>query len=86
MSNAIGTLALACFVTGVIVGWLARTISASAQIALYQKQLQEKVRYWQCEAVYARDSAEHYVQLLAALTGQQPGPPDDPPGNDEDQQ
>jgi hypothetical protein len=69
MGNMIGTLVLACFVTGAIIGWLLRTIFSVAQISWYQEQMQRKILYWQGEATYARASAEEYAQLLAASTG-----------------
>lgn len=65
----IGTLVLACFVTGAIVGWLLRTIFSVAQISWYQEQMQRKILYWQGEAAYARASAEEYAQLLTPGTG-----------------
>jgi hypothetical protein len=71
-----GMLALACFVTGFIVAWLARTGYVVAQISWANKHMEHKVRYWQSEAMYARGVAGDALRHLAAITGEAPEPPD----------
>lgn len=75
-------LALGCFVTGFIAGWLLRTIFVMAQISWSQERMQRKVRYWQGEAIHARVIAEQRARQLAASTGRAPEPPDWPPAGD----
>jgi hypothetical protein len=70
-----GILALACFVTGFIVAWLARTAYVMAQISWANKQMEHKVRYWQSEAIYARNVAGDALRQLAAIIGDAPEPP-----------
>src|SRR5690348_2479019 len=65
----IGTLALACFVTGFIVAWLLRTGYVMAQTSWAKEQMEHKVRYWQSEAIYARAVAGDALCQLAAITG-----------------
>jgi hypothetical protein len=79
-----GILALACFVTGFIVAWVLRTGYVMAQISWTSQQMEHKVRYWQSEAIYARNVAGDALCQLAAITGQGPEPPGWPgPGNDD---
>ena len=63
----IGILALACFATGFIVAWIARTGYVMTQISWTSKHMENKVRYWQSEAMYARDIAGEALRQLAAL-------------------
>jgi hypothetical protein len=70
-----GILALACFATGFIVAWIVRTGYVMTQISWTSKH---KVRYWQSEAMYARDVAGDALRQLAALTGEAPEPPNWP--------
>jgi uncharacterized membrane protein YciS (DUF1049 family) len=79
----IGPLALACFVTGFIAGWLLRTVFVMAQISWSQERLQRKVRYWQGEAIHARAITQQLSRQLAAATGRQPEPPDWPASGDQ---
>jgi uncharacterized membrane protein YciS (DUF1049 family) len=71
-------LALGCLLAGFILGWLLRTIFSLAHISWSQEQMQRKVRYWQNEAIRARDIAEQLMQQLSAITGRKPEPPDWP--------
>lgn len=73
-----GVLALGCLLAGFIGGWLLRTVYTLAHISWSQEQMQRKVRYWQGEAIRARDIAEQLMQQLAAITGHKPEPPDWP--------
>lgn len=73
-----GILALACFVTGFVVAWVLRTGYVMAQISWASKQMDYKVRYWQGEAIYARDAAADALRQLAVITGETPEPPDWP--------
>jgi hypothetical protein len=77
-----GVLALVCFVTGLIVGWLLRVIVVMAQISWSQERMQRKVRYWQGEAIHARVIAEQLTRQLAASRGREPEPPDWPAAGD----
>lgn len=77
-----GVLALVCFVTGFMAGWLLRTIFVMAQISWSQERMQRKVRYWQGEAIHARVIAEQLTRQLAASTGREPEPPDWPAAGD----
>lgn len=74
----IGTLALACFVTGFIIAWLLRTGYVMTQTSWAKEQMEHKVRYWQSEAIYARAVAGDALCQLAAITGQAPEPADWP--------
>jgi hypothetical protein len=78
-----GILALACFATGFIVAWIARTGYVMTQISWTSKHMEHKVRYWQSEATYARDVAGDALRQLAALTGEATEPPGWP-GTDAD--
>jgi hypothetical protein len=69
-----GILALACFMTGFIVAWLLRTGYVMTQVSWAKGQMDHKVRYWQSEAIYARNVAEDALCQLAAITGQVPEP------------
>jgi hypothetical protein len=71
-------LALGCLLAGFVLGWLLRTIFSLAHISWSQEQMQRKVRYWQREAIRARDIAEQLMQQLSAITGREPEPPDWP--------
>jgi hypothetical protein len=73
-----GILALACFVTGFIVAWLLRTGYVMAQTTWVKEQMEQKVRYWQSEAIHARIIAGEARCQLAAITGQAPEPADWP--------
>jgi hypothetical protein len=73
-----GILALACFVTGFIVAWLVRMIFVMAEISWSQERMQRKVRYWQGEAIDARDRTEQLIRQLAVSTGREPESPDWP--------
>jgi hypothetical protein len=73
-----GILVLACLLMGFIVGWLMRTIFDLAKISWSQEQMQRKVRYWQHEAILARNVAVQAIYQLATCTGRKPGPPDWP--------
>jgi hypothetical protein len=68
------TLTVACFVAGVIAGWLLRTIFAVAEISASRKRMQKEVQHWRREAVQARAVAE---QLAWRLAGHDP--PAEPP-------
>lgn len=74
----IGTFALACFITGSIVGWLLRTGYVMTQVSWAKEQMEHKVRYWQSEAIYARTIAADALCQLAAMNGQAPEPADWP--------
>jgi hypothetical protein len=63
----IGTVVVACFVTGLITGWLLRTVVVMAEISRSQEQMQDKVRYWQSEALHARHLAKRLARQLRAL-------------------
>ena len=78
----IGTVAIACFVTGLITGWLIRTIAVMAAISRSQERMEDKVRYWQSEAIYARLLAERLARRLGAL-GYPPGTEHGEPPQDE---
>lgn len=71
-----GMLALACFVTGFIVAWVLRAGYVMTQISWANKHMEHKIRYWQSEAIYARNVAGDALRQLAAITGEAPGPPD----------
>jgi len=73
-----GILALGCFVTGFMTAWLLRTGFVMTQISWAQEQMERKVRYWQGEAIHARDVAEQALRRLAAGTGRDPEPTDWP--------
>src|ERR1700722_12314740 len=64
-----GILALGCFVTGFIVAWLLRTGYVMTQISWAQERMEDRVRYWQGEAMHARAVAEHLLRQLEASTG-----------------
>jgi hypothetical protein len=74
----IGILVLACLLVGFIVGWLLRAIANYAHLSWSQEQMQRKLRYWQGEAIRARDIAEQLMQQVAAITGRKFEPPDWP--------
>jgi hypothetical protein len=74
-----GILALACLVTGFFIGWLMRTMFVIAKISWSQEEMQRRVRYWQLEAIQAREIAEQLMRELAAITGRNAQPPDWPP-------
>lgn len=77
-----GTVAVACIVTGLIMGWLLRTVAVMAEISRWQERMQEKVRYWQSEAVHARHLAERLARQLRVL-GYPPCADDVEPPQDE---
>ena len=73
MSAALAAaLAAACFVTGIIGGWLLRSVMVMAEISRSEERMQKKVQYWQSEAVYARNIAERLARQLRALGGWPP--------------
>jgi hypothetical protein len=49
-------------------GWLLRTVAVMAEISRAQEHMQAKVRYWQSEAIYARQLAERLARQLRALS------------------
>lgn len=63
-------LALACFVTGFIVAWLARTIVVMALISRSQERMERKVRYWQGKAATAEEIVQQLT--LTASGGSEP--------------
>jgi hypothetical protein len=75
----IGTVAAACFVTGLITGWILRTGVLMAEISHIQEQMQNKIRYWQSETFHARNRAESFARQLRALGHPPRGLYDDPP-------
>ena len=77
-----GTVAAACFVTGLITGWLLRTVARMADISRFQERMQNKIRYWQSEAIHARHQAERLKSQLRAL-GYPPRDAHDEPERDE---
>jgi hypothetical protein len=78
-----GILALSCFATGFIAGWLLRTGFVMTQISWSQERMERRVRYWQGEAIQARAIAERALRQLAAGTSRDPEPTDWP-GPDSD--
>ena len=72
-------LAAACLVTGLIAGWLLRSVMVMAAISRSEDRMQKKVRYWQSEAMYARNIAERLARQVRALGGSPPDKPDRPP-------
>ena len=74
-----GTVAIACFVTGLITGWTLRTGVFMAEVSRIQKQMQNQIRYWQSETVHARHRAESFARQLQALGHPPRDPYDDPP-------
>jgi hypothetical protein len=76
------TLAAACFVTGLITGWILRTGVLMAEISRIQEQMQNKIRYWQSETFHARHRAESLARQLRALGHPPRDPYDDPPQNE----
>lgn len=74
----IGILALACLVTGFILGSLLRAIYDLTKISWSQEQMQTKVRYWQAETIRARNVATKAIYELATCVGHRSGPPDWP--------
>jgi len=69
-----GILTLACFATGFVVAWLLRTGLVMARLSWTQEQMERKARYWQSEALYARNVAAGALRQLAAVTGGVPVP------------
>jgi len=61
------TVALACFITGLITGWFIRTVVVMGENSRSQERMQNKVRYWQSEAVHARHLVAHLARQLTAL-------------------
>jgi hypothetical protein len=76
-----GTVALACFIVGFITGWFLRTVLVMAEISRSQERMENKIRYWQSETLYARHRAERLAHRLRAL-GHSPGDADDDPPQD----
>jgi hypothetical protein len=64
-----GLFAQGCFVTGFIIAWLLRTGYVTTQISWASEQTEQKVRYWQSEAIYARGVADDAQRQLAAVAG-----------------
>jgi hypothetical protein len=62
----IAVTAVACLVSGLVMGWLTRSVLVTAQISHAQERMQRKVRYWQSETVRARATAERLARRLAA--------------------
>jgi hypothetical protein len=65
-------LALACLVSGLIAGWLLRSIFIVAELSRVQERMQRKINHWQRETARARSIAEQLACQLAALTGRMP--------------
>ena len=63
------SLAMACLVTGCIVGWILRSVFVNAEISRMQVRMQRQIRRWQCETALARSRAEQLARQLAAHTG-----------------
>jgi hypothetical protein len=76
-----GVLALGCFVAGFAAAWILRTAFKMAEVSWWQGRMQDKVCYWQRQAIHARMVAESLIRELAILTGQPPRPPDWPPAS-----
>jgi hypothetical protein len=74
-----GLVAAACFVTGLVTGWLLRTVVVMAEISRSQEWMQEKIRYWQSETLYARHQAERLASRLRAFEYGLPDTRDEPP-------
>ncbi len=64
------SVAIACLVTGCIIGWVLRSVFVEAEISRMQTRMQRQVRRWQCEAARARARAEQLARQLAARTGE----------------
>jgi len=75
-------LAIACLVTGFIVGWLLRSIFVMTEISRMQERMQRRISHWQRETARARSIADQLARRLAAHTGQLPEHLDWPPEND----
>ena len=69
-----GILALACFATGFVVAWLLRAGLVMARLSWAQEQMERKARYWQGEALYARNVAGDALRQLGVITGGVPVP------------
>jgi hypothetical protein len=62
-----GTVLAACFVTGLITGWLLRSVIVMAEASRLQEAMQNKIRYWQSETLHARHRAERLASQLRAV-------------------
>ena len=76
----IGILSLACFAMGFAIAWLVRTAWVMTQISWSQERMENRVRYWQGEAIHARKIAADALRQLAAIRGEteDPAAPPDP--------
>jgi hypothetical protein len=77
----IAVWALSALIVGFAIGWLMGAVFTMAETSLWQQRMLRKLRYWQCEAAYARTRARHLARLLAAITGQPPETQDWPPAD-----
>jgi len=66
------TFVLSAFVTGLVLGWLLRTVVVMAEVSFAQERMQRQVRYWQSEAALARARAGQLTRLVAAFAETRP--------------
>ena len=65
-------MALACFITGLIAGWLLRSAFIKAEISRMLERKQREVNYWRRETDRAQSISDQLARQLAAHTGQLP--------------
>jgi hypothetical protein len=68
----IAGMAMACLFTGLIAGWLLRSVFIKAEISRMLERMQREVKYWQRETARARSTADQLARQLAAHIGHVP--------------
>lgn len=65
-------MAAACLVTGLIAGWLLRSVFIKAEISRIGERMQQEVNHWQRETARAQSISDQLARQLAAHTGHVP--------------
>ncbi len=68
----IAGITMACFVTGLIAGWLLRSIFIRDEISRIEERAEREVNHWQRETARAQSISDQLACQLAAHTGQLP--------------
>jgi len=65
-------MAMACLVTGLIAGWLLRSVFIKAEISRMRDRMQHEVNHWRRKAERAQSISDQLARQLAAHIGHLP--------------
>ena len=65
-------MAMACLITGLIAGWLLRSLFIKAEISRMQERMQQEINHWRHKAERAQSISDQLARQLAAHIGHLP--------------